>query len=199
MAKFYNEFVTPSTPRAGNAVTRWIGQTILGLMGWTLTGKLPDTKKAIIIGGPHTSNWDLIIAMASMLSVGLRFSWMMKEEAFIWPLGPLWRSMGGVAINRASRNDVTKQMADWFAQNDNVWLGLTPEGTRSKVNRFKKGYLRIAKAANVPIFIVGINAPTKEVILDKVWELTGANNDEDNDAIKAYFDKTFTGVRPENG
>ncbi len=198
MAKYDNAFMTPSAPRMGNAVTRWIGQTILNLMGWKIIGKLPDSKKAIILGAPHTSNWDLIVALAAMLSIGLSFSWMMKKEAFFWPLGPLWKSLGGVPIDRSSRNDVTMQMVNWFNENDNVWLGLTPEGTRKKVKRFKKGYLRIAKAANVPIFVIGINGGTKEVILDKIWDCTGANNDEDNEAIKAYYDNNFIGVNPEN-
>lgn len=198
MAKLDNEFVSPSTPRMGNSVTRWIGQSILNVMGWKIVGRLPNEKKAIIIGAPHTSNWDLIIAMASMLSVGLRFSWMMKKEAFFWPLGPLWKTMGGVPIDRSKKNDITTQMAEWFRTNDNVWLGITPEGTRSKVERFKKGYLRMAYAANVPVFIVGIDAPTKRVVLDKIWKLT-YDTEKDNRAIKRYYDKTFTGINPEKG
>lgn len=199
MAKFDNDIVSPSTPRMGNALTRWIGQTILNVLGWKLTGQLPNEKKVIIIGAPHTSNWDLILALASMLSVGLRFSWMMKKEAFFWPLGPLWKSMGGVPIDRSSKNDITTQMADWFEANENVWLGITPEGTRARVKKFKKGYLLIAKAADVPIFIVGINAPKKEVVLDKLWEPTGEELEADNNAIKAYFDMAFQGINPEKG
>lgn len=195
MAKFDNDVVSPSTPRMGNALSRWFGQTILDVLGWKIVGKLPDEKKAIIIGAPHTSNWDLIIALAAMLSVGLRFSWMMKKEAFFWPLGPLWKAMNGVPIDRSRKNDITQQMADWFKANDNVWLGITPEGTRSKVDKFKKGYLRMAYAANVPIFIVGINATTKEVVLDKLWKLT-YDTEKDNRAIKRYYDKNFTGINP---
>ena len=198
MAKFDNEHVSNATPRMGNAVTRGIGGFILKIMGWKVTGSFPEEKKMIIIGAPHTSNWDLIIAMAAMLSVGLRFSWMMKKEAFFWPLGPLWKKMGGVPTDRSSKNDVVTQMANWFKDNDNVWLGLTPEGTRSKVERYKKGYLRMAYAANVPVFIVGINAPTKEVILDRVWPLT-YDTEVDNRKIKAYYDKTFTGVKAHLG
>lgn len=182
----------------GNALSRWFGQTILDVMGWKLVGKLPDEKKAIIIGAPHTSNWDLILALASMLAVGLRFSWMMKKEAFFWPLGPLWKAMNGVPIDRSKKNDISKQMADWFKANDNVWLGITPEGTRSKVDKFKKGYLRMAYAANVPVFIVGIKASTKEVVLDKIWDLT-FDTEKDNRAIKRYYDKTYVGINKKNG
>jgi len=198
MAKYNNSVVSAATPRMGNAVTRWIGQTILGLIGWKITGQLPNEKKVIIIGAPHTSNWDLILAMGAMLAVGLRFSWMMKKEAFFWPLGPLWKSMGGIPIDRSKKNNVTDQVADWFNKNENVWLGITPEGTRSKVNQYRKGYLRMSYAAKVPIFVIGLNAPTKEIVLDKIFKLSG-DIEKDNKAIKSYIDSQYTGIRPENG
>ena len=196
MAKYNNEFVTPSTPRMGNAFTRTIGSLTLKAMGWKMVGKLPDEKKLIVIGAPHTSNWDLILAMGSMLNVGLRFSWMMKKEAFFWPLGPLWKALGGIPITRSAKNDITAQMSAWFEKNDNVWLGITPEGTRSKVDRFKIGYIRIAQAANIPIFLIGIDSERKEVNLDKVWEFTSKDLDVENRLIKAYFDERYVGINP---
>lgn len=198
MAKYNNKNISPLTPRMGNFVTRLIGDAILKCIGWKVTGQLPNEQKVVLIGAPHTSNWDFVIAMAAMLSVGLRFSWMMKKEAFFFPFGLLWKAMGGVPIDRKSKNDITTQMADWFNSNETAWLGLTPEGTRSKVERLRKGYLRIAYAADVPVFIIGLNGPTKEVILDKLFDLTG-EIDADNTAVKAYFDSQFTGVRPELG
>jgi 1-acyl-sn-glycerol-3-phosphate acyltransferase len=198
MTKNYDDVVSPSTPRMGNAFTRWIGRLILKMMGWKITGQLPDKKQIIIIGAPHTSNWDFTLAMGAMLAVGLRFSWMMKKEAFFWPLGGLWKAMGGIPIDRGGDTDIVAQISEYFQNNDNVWIGLTPEGTRSKVETFKKGYLRMSYGTGVPLFIIGINGPTKEVVLDKLWETTG-DLEQDNVAIKAYFDANFTGIRPEKG
>ena len=194
--KFENKFIGPNTPRMGNALTRWIGDIILKAMGWTLVGKLPNLKKAIIIGGPHTSNWDLFLAMGSMLSVGLKFSWMMKKEAFFWPLGPLWKKLGGIPIDRGAKIDFIGQLKDFFETQDKVWLGITPEGTRSKVERYKTGYLRIAKGVGVPLFIVGIDSVNKRVVLDKIWEPTGEIEAE-NAAIKSYIESHYTGVNPD--
>ena len=90
-------------------------------------------------------------------------------------------------------------MVDWFGRNENVWMGITPEGTRSKVSHYKKGYLRVSKAAGVPISLIGIDARSKEVVLhEEIWKYTGANNDEDNRAIKNFVDANFFGVNPEN-
>lgn len=154
--------------------------------------------KVVFIGVPHTSNWDMIIAVSSMQAVGLKASWMMKKEAFFWPLGGLFKKLGGVPIDRKSKSDLTTQMADWFESNDKAYLGITPEGTRAKVEKLKKGYLRIAYAAKVPVFLVAIDAEKKEVVLDKTWPLT-FDTEVDNRKIKAYYDKTYKGIRPELG
>ena len=194
--KFENEFIGPNTPRMGNGLTRWIGDMILNSMGWTIHGELPNLEKAIIIGGPHTSNWDLFLAMGSMLSVGLKFSWMMKKEAFFWPLGGLWKAMGGIPIDRGADIDVIGQMKTAFAAKDKIWLGITPEGTRSKVERYKTGYLRIAKGVGVPLFIVGLDSVNKRVVLDRLWEPTG-EIDAENAAIKNYIESHYVGINPE--
>ena len=171
--KFDNPHIGPNVPRMGNAFTRWLGDMILKLMGWKVAGKLANEKQAVLIGGPHTSNQDLFLALGCALSVGLKFSWMMKKEAFFWPLGGLWKALGGIPIDRKAKLDIVGQMKEFLASQDKVWLGLTPEGTRSKVERYKTGYLRIAMGTNTPVFIVGVDGRDKTVTLDKIWELTG--------------------------
>ena len=191
------DFVTNEhQPRSGNRLTRWLGTSVLNLMGWKITGSFREEPKVVFIGLPHTSNWDLILALSAMQAAGLRCSWMMKKEAFFWPLGGLFKKMGGVPIDRKARSDVTTQMADWFAANEKAYLGLTPEGTRSKVETLKKGYLRIAYAAKVPVFLIAVDGKNKAIVLDRVWPLTG-DIERDNADIKAYYDQTYVGIRPE--
>ena len=194
--KFDNPHIGPNVPRMGNTFTRWLGDMILKLMGWKITGKLANEKQAVLIGGPHTSNQDLFLALGCALSVGLKFSWMMKKEAFFWPLGGLWKALGGIPIDRKAKLDIVGQMKEFLASQDKVWLGLTPEGTRSKVERYKTGYLRIAMGTNTPVFIVGVDGRGKTVTLDKIWELTG-DIEADNAAIKSYIETTYSGVNPE--
>ena len=194
--KFDNPHIGPNVPRMGNAFTRWLGDMILKLMGWKVAGKLANEKQAVLIGGPHTSNQDLFLALGCALSVGLKFSWMMKKEAFFWPLGGLWKALGGIPIDRKAKLDIVGQMKEFLASQDKVWLGLTPEGTRSKVERYKTGYLRIAMGTNTPVFIVGVDGRGKTITLDKIWELTG-DIEADNAAIKSYIETTYSGVNPE--
>ncbi|NNC36302.1 MAG: glycerol acyltransferase [Acidimicrobiales bacterium] len=196
MAKYDNDIVPELAPRAGNFITRAIGEAILKVLGWKMVGSLPNEKKLIIVGAPHTSNLDGILAVACMLSVGLKFSFMMKKEMFVFPFGAFFKALGAIPIDRGAKKNMVEQMADWFETHDKVWLGVTPEGTRKKVARYKKGYLYIAQAANVPVSLVGVNGHSKEVILGKVWTLTD-DLDADNAAIKAYCDEHYSGVHPE--
>jgi len=195
MADIYKHVVPDEAPKKGTKFRKWLGRTVLHLLGWKITGQFPKESKLVFIGAPHTSNWDFIIAMAAIEAVGIKASWMMKKEAFFWPLGGTFKKMGGVPIDRRAKSDLTSQMADWFNSVDKGYLGITPEGTRSAVEKFKKGYLRIAYAAKVPVFLVAINGPTKEVILDKIWDLT-FDTDVDNRKIKVYYDKNYQGIRP---
>ncbi len=196
MAAYNNPTVSPHTPRMGNSMTRWLGSLVLKLLGWKITGQLPNIKKVLVLGVPHTSNLDFIVAMASMQSVGLRMSFMMKKEAFFFPMAGFFKWLGGIPIDRQKAQNVSEQMAEWFKNNENVWLGIAPEGTRSKVERYRPGYLRIAYEAQVPIFIAGINGGTKEILLTPYGELTG-DIESDNKNIKDFCDKTFVGIKPE--
>lgn len=183
--------------RRGNTVTRWIGRTALSLLGWEMVGQPPTIPKTVIIAAPHTSNWDLILALSGMLALGMPIHFMMKREAFFWPLGPLWKAMGGIPVDRKSKNDLTTQIADWIKREDVIWIAITPEGTRSKVPGFRKGYLRIAQAANVPVYLFGVDSPRKKVVLHGILPTT---DDMDADAIAhhAYVAERYTGIKPSN-
>ena len=184
------------SPRMGNAFTRWLGDVLLKLTGWKLVGRMPDVPKFIILGVPHTSNWDAIAASAAMLASGFRYTFLIKKEWFFWPMGPLFRSIGGFPVDRSQGRGVVEQLTELFDAADKVCVGIPPEGTRSKVERYKSGYLRAAYAANVPVFICAFNGVDKHVVLDRLMPLTG-DLETDNDAIKAYVDATWVGVNPE--
>ena len=168
---------------------------LLKLLGWEIVGKLPDEKKLLIIAAPHTSNWDYIVAMAALQYMGVRVRYMMKSEMMVWPFHYLFIWLGGVPVYRKQKTDIIEQMANWFDNNDNVWLGLAPEGTRSKVENWKTGFLRIAQAADVPIFIAGLDGAKKQIILDKIVTPTGSFREQATE-LKDYVDTNFTGVNP---
>lgn len=185
------------SPRMGNAFTRGLGSLGLKVLGWKLVGKMPDVPKFVIIGVPHTSNWDAIVATLAMLAAGFRYTFLIKKEWFFWPLGPIFKALGGYPVDRSKGSDIVEQLADYMERTEQVCIGIPPEGTRSKVAKYKTGYLRLAYAADVPVFICAFDGPGKRVVLDQTMTLTG-DVKKDNAAIRAYVDKNFVGINPKH-
>jgi len=105
--------------------------------------------------------------------------------------------MGGIPIDRKAAKNVVEQMGEWFDANEKAWIGITPEGTRTKVDSYKKGYLRIAYATGVPVFVVGVDKVTKTLVFDQFMDLTG-DIEVDNAQIRDFVRNHYTGLKPEN-
>lgn len=195
--KYDNPIVNENTPRMGNAVTRAVGSALLKLMGWKIEGVLPDVPKVILIGEPHTSNWDFVLIMMAGQSVGYRMSYIMKKEAFFWPMGGFFRWMGGIPLERQKGKDAIASIEEVLQNTDNIHMAITPSGSRSPKESFKTGYLRLAHGAKVPLFIIGLHAPTKSIMLDQLIDPVGKVAVQ-NKSIKDYIDGNYRGIKPQN-
>jgi 1-acyl-sn-glycerol-3-phosphate acyltransferase len=194
------QILSPSTPIKTNPVTRVLGYVVLKMAGWRIVGTFPDEKKLLIIAAPHTSNWDYILAMAAKLYVGVRVRYLMKKELDVWPLSILVRGLGGIPVEREAKTDIIEQTVDWLNGQDQAWLGMSPEGTRSKIAHWKTGFLRIAQGANLPIVVIGIDGAKKQLIIDKLIpasELKDADIKTKARELKTYCDEKFVAIRPE--
>ncbi len=138
-------------PRRGNAFSRCLGRMILRVLGWRLEGTVPDLPKMVLIGAPHTSNMDGVIAIATLSALGLRSGTMIKDSAFKGVMGPLLRWLGAIPVNRNSPKGVVEQSVDAFTSNEQLLLLIAPEGTRSRAKEWKRGFYHIANSAQVPI------------------------------------------------
>lgn len=164
-------------------------------MGWkeVLTEKRPP--KCIICIAPHTSNWDFIIGKLYYSAKGLQSNFLMKKEWFFWPLGSIFRHMGGIPVTRSKHTSMTDQLAEKAIQAEAFSLAITPEGTRSLAKQWKRGFYFIALKANLPILLYGINYPTKEIICTKTLIPSG-DVEKDMKIIMEYY-KDFKGKYPE--
>ena len=119
--------------------------------GWRTEGEKPDASKFVVIAAPHTSNWDFFFTVCLAFIYRLNPQMMMKAEWFFWPLGPLFKYLGAIPIDRArSRNVVAQSIAAFNTTNEMV-LVIPPAGTRGKVRQWKTGFYHIANGAGVPI------------------------------------------------
>lgn len=146
-----------TVPRRDYGLLRPLGRWILCRLDWCSEGSFPDQPKLVIAIAPHSSAWDFIIGAAFLYVLGLRVAFIAKHTLFFWPLGGFMRWLGGIPVNRAQPEDLTDAMAAAFGKHEQLWLAITPEGTRRQGARFKSGFYRIARAAGVPILPVYFN------------------------------------------
>ena len=165
-------------------------------MGWTsqVTEAHPD--KYIICLAPHTSNWDFLIGQLYNHAHGLKSNFLMKKEWFFWPLGPIFRYMGGIPVHRQKHTSLTDVLAETIRSTEHFRLCITPEGTRKRVEEWKKGFYFIAQKAEIPILLYGLDYEKKLIRCTKTIIPKG-DLDADMRTIKLYF-KDCKGKKPEN-
>jgi len=72
-------------PRRGNRLSRFIARSLMSMCGWRIEDDVPNLPKFVLIGAPHTSNWDFILAMITLSALNIKVSWMGKHTLFRWP------------------------------------------------------------------------------------------------------------------
>ena len=177
---------------------RKIARLILRLFGWKIDDQKPaDVKKAVVVMGPHTSNRDFIIGRLSFTAMGIKGKYLIKKELFFFPMGFFLRGIGGIAVDRSGKNNVTSTAVKHFEENEEIFMVFTPEGTRSYSPRWKKGFYYIAKKANVPIAIGFMDYQKKIGGFHSIYYPTDDVN-ADIAAIKNVL-KDYKGRFPEKG
>jgi 1-acyl-sn-glycerol-3-phosphate acyltransferase len=165
-------------------------------MGWTKNVSEDHPEKFIICLAPHTSNWDFMLGQLYMRAEGMKINFLMKKEWFFWPLGPIFKSLGGIPVYRQKKTSMTDAMAETAKKADQFRLCVTPEGTRSKTAEWKKGFYFIALKAGLPILLYGVDYE-KKLISCKKTVIPIGDVETDMRDIKLYF-KDFKGKKPEN-
>lgn len=166
------------------------------LLGWKTKVSVPDYDKYIICAAPHTTNWDLFIGKLFTGAIGRETGFMMKKDWFFWPLGPIFRWMGGIPVDRSRKTSLVDQMIKIAKSSQKFHLAITPEGTRKANPNWKKGFYYIAQGAGLPIILVAIDYEKKCITAEKVIHPSG-DLDKDMREIKLYY-KNFKGKYPEN-
>ncbi|KFJ92491.1 acyltransferase [Pseudomonas sp. 1-7] len=178
-----------------NPAAEWLGRSLLKLMGWRIDGQLPKLDKFVAIGAHHTSNWDFVIFIALKFVLRLNARWFGKHSIFRWPFGGLMRSWGGIAIRRERKLNTVEQAIQAFREHDEFILGLSPEGTRKKVERWKMGFYHIALGAGVPIVLGALDYQNRRVVIGPTFLPTG-DEQADLAAMLAFF-RPYVPKKPE--
>ncbi|MBI3712320.1 MAG: lysophospholipid acyltransferase family protein [Burkholderiales bacterium] len=187
----YTIFKTPVI----NTVMRWISIVVLRLIGWRLDGRAADVQKGVLIGAPHTSNWDFPIALMICFALRLDVYWMGKHTLFPPILGAIMRWLGGIPVDRTQAGNLVQGTIDAFQHNDKLLVIVPPEGTRGKVTRWKTGFYYIAVGAGVPLGLGYLDFKEKIGGVGKLFYPSG-NIEEDMREIRAFY-AGFVGKHPQ--
>ena len=165
------------------------------IMGWRYEGEFPANKKFVIIGAPHTSNWDLPHLLATASQMGIKVHWLGKDAIFKKPFAGLMRKLGGIPIDRSKATGAVDQTIAVFDEYDEFYLVVPPEGTRGKVKYWKTGFYHIAHGAGVPIVLGFMDYSRKVAGVGPAIRTTG-DYEADMKVIRAFYD-TVKGKYPD--
>ena len=159
---------------------------LLKMLGWTIEGGCPEGNKFIIIQAPHASLWDFVYGWLFSRAIGIKPKFLIKSKYFFWPLGPILKMLGGVAVYPSKDTRFVKHLVQQIHSSKNFILVITPEGTRKKVKRWKTGFYQISLETGLPILLGRIDYSNKFIHLGNVFYPTG-NMEADLRKIQGYF------------
>lgn len=189
--------IPASLPRRHSNLGQKLGLWLLRLLGgWSIQGEVPAHKKMVIAVAPHTSNQDFFVGIAAALALDLNIRFLGKHSIFVWPVKGLLTALGGIPVDRSHAHGVVGQVVAEFGQSDALLLGLSPEGSRKKVAQWRSGFWRIAKQADVPICLVGLDYQSKQFVFGPCLT-PGENFADDLQQMRAFFQQ-MTAKYPEN-
>ena len=176
-------------------IYRWIFGNV---MGWKIERSINEQiKKSVLMVMPHTSWHDFYVAIICRGATGVDINWVGKKELFRFPFGFFFKSLGGAPLDRTGGLNKVESIVSIFNSKEIFRLGLSPEGTRKKVDQLKTGFYYIALEANVPIIPVSINFEKKIVDFGNAFYPTG-NIESDLIFLNKHF-VNAKGKIPENG
>ncbi|MDO5496088.1 MAG: 1-acyl-sn-glycerol-3-phosphate acyltransferase [bacterium] len=173
-----------------------IARAFWALSPYRLNSEPAPSGSAVLIGAPHTSNWDFPFMLAISWSHRIAPKWLGKQQLFKAPFGGIMRALGGIPVDRANPAGLVDEVVRQSRENDRFLLVVTPEGTRELREYWKSGFYRIARDAGLPVVLGYVDSATKTTGLGPTIHLTGDVR-ADMDTIREFYaDKR--GLRPED-
>ena len=179
-----------------------LARRILRLMGWQIVGEPEamqswyDTQKCIVISAPHTSIMDYVLGYMTLVFLEKKGAFLINKKFFFFPLNFILKAHGGIpVVTGKDKKDFLKQVVASFEKTDRMFLTITPEGTRKKVTRWKRGFYQLVQITGAPLLIGALDYKKKHIILGNAFPITGDFNADMIEIGKFY--KDVSGKYPE--
>ena len=174
-------------------IRKAFARLMLRIARWRTVGQVPTS--GILVGAPHTSNWDWVAMLLLMWGDGVQPRVLIKQEFFRGPLAPLLRATGGIPLDRSNPGYTMRALVAQARDDEKFLLVFAAEGTRDKVEYWKSGFYKIAQQTGLPISMGFIDGPTRTMGFGPTFRPTG-DLTADMDLVRSFYaDKQ--GIRPE--
>lgn len=171
-------------------MTRLLAQVFWRFSRWTLRTEPAPTTPSVLIGAPHTSNWDFVLMLGIAWRLRLPIHWLGKKSLFAGWRGPIMRRLGGIPVDRDDPRRVVDEVVALARSGEVFGLVVTPDGTRGGNTHWKSGFYRIAQQTGMPVTLGYVDRTTMTTGLGPTIELTG-DVSADMERIRAFYaDKT---------
>lgn len=171
---------------------------ILKVLGWSIAGDhRSDLDKAIMIAGPHTSNWDFPLGIMVRSVICADIKYVGKASLFKPPLGWIMSSLGGIGVDRSKSNNFVDAVVEEYKSHKKLTILFAPEGSRKRVEKFKTGFYHIARLAEIPIIPLILDYKTKEFRFLPIFNVTD-DMKKDMEFLEGLY-RGIKGYNPSNG
>ena len=174
-----------------------LAHTVMHRSRWTFAPEFPLPDRCLVIGAPHTSNWDGFYMVMAMWAVERPVSFLVKKNLTDVPVvGSFVKAIGGIPVDREHPGHLVDRIISLAESQDHFVLVITPKGTRSVRPYWKSGFYRIAMEADLPIVPGFIDGARRRYGWGEPMRLTG-NRRNDMDKIRDFY-SGLVGIHPEN-
>ncbi|UFU07469.1 1-acyl-sn-glycerol-3-phosphate acyltransferase [Ruania halotolerans] len=166
---------------------RLLARAFWSVSRWRMVSHSRPDQPSLLIGAPHTSNWDFAFMLAIAWRLGIPIRWLGKASLFRGWKGPIMRALGGIPVDRADPSRVVTEVVQRIASGEVFSLVVTPDGTRKGHTHWKSGFYRIARETGMPVTLGFMDRTTMTSGLGQTFHLTG-DVAADMDRIRAFYD-----------
>ncbi|MFE1515064.1 1-acyl-sn-glycerol-3-phosphate acyltransferase [Corynebacterium bovis] len=167
-------------------IRRLVARVFWRCSRWTLSTRPAPDGACVLVGAPHTSNWDFILMLAIAWRLDIHVHWMGKDSLFRGWMRPLMLALGGIPVDRDNPGGLIDDVLGRIRTDDHFALVITPDGTRSGHSRWKSGFYRIAREADLPVILGYVDRTTMTTGLGPTLRLTG-DVAADMDRIRDFY------------
>ncbi len=154
-----------------------ISGNILKALGWKVIGEFPDIKKSITVFAPHTAHIDALYGKLGVTELGVKYKFLSKKELFFFPMNIVMKKFGSIPVRGVNGKNAIYQAVNLLNNADELHIVISPEGWIKKVEKWNRGFYRMAIKAQVPIVVAYLDYEKKEVgIKGTIYDIKDFNS-----------------------